>query len=128
MLQFKQSDIAASLILTLTENVSINDPYYLFVFTHVLTKQTVKFIKYTGADESNYTQRYNQFTINPSVVFLNKPTGEWHYNIYEQASGTNTDVALSGAILEYGKLILDRATAFVFIKYNEPTTFNAYNG
>ena len=128
MIQFKQSDVAAVMILTLTENVSLNDPYFLFVFTHVLTKQQVKFIKATGADESNYPERYNQFTIDASVIFLNKPIGEWHYKVYEQASSTNTDEDSTGAVLEYGKLLLNRTTEFAFTKYNEPTTFTAYNG
>lgn len=128
MLQFKQSDTAAELILTLTENVSINDPYFLFIFTHVLSKQKIKFIKFKDEDESGFTERYNLFTINAAVVFLNAPIGEWHYKVYQQASESNTDEILTGAILEYGKLILDRATAFAFTKYNEAQTFKAYNG
>lgn len=128
MLQFKQSDTAAVLTLTLTENVTVQDPYFLFVFTHVLTKQKVKIIKYSGDDESDFINRYNQFTINPSVVFLGKSIGEYYYNIYEQASSTNTDETLTGAVLEYGKLRVERATAFTFTKYNEAQTFTSYNG
>jgi hypothetical protein len=128
MLQFNQSDTAATLILTLTENVSIGDPYFLFVFTHVLTKSQVKFIKATSQDESTSASRYNAFTIDPSTVFLDQPIGQWNYKVYEQASSTNTDESSSGAVLEYGKLILDRATAFEFTKYNNPTTYSAYNG
>lgn len=128
MIQFKQSDTAISLILTLTENVSIGDPYYLFVFTNVLTKEVVSFIKATGQDESDFKSRYNKFTINPSTVFANKSIGEWHYKVYEQVSSSNTDEESTGAVLEYGKLRLDRATAFEFTKYNEDTTYKAYNG
>lgn len=128
LLQFKQSDTEAVLTLTLTEKVTVTDPYFLFVFTHVLTKQVVSFIKYSGNDESDFTTRYNQFTINPSVTFYGKPVGEWHYKIYEQASDDNTDVSATGAILEYGKMRLDRATEFAFTQYNEPQTFTAYNG
>lgn len=128
MLQFKQSDTSAILILTLTENISFNESYLLFVFTHVLTKQQVKFIRFIDIDESEFPERYNQFTINPAIVFLNAPIGEYHYKVYEQVSSTNTDIDLTGAILEYGKLILDRAVAFDFTKYNEPTTYAAYNG
>lgn len=116
------------MIFTLTENVSLNDPYYLFVFTHILTKQQVKFIKAGGADESSYPERYNQFTINMATVFANAPIGQWNYTVYEQASATNTDESLTGAPLEYGKLIIDRTTPFTFIKYNSATTYAAYNG
>ena len=128
MLQFNQSDTAAPLILTLTENVSITPAFFLFVFTHVLTGQSVKFIKEVGEDESLFPIRYNQFTINAAVVFLDKPTGEYHYTVYEQASNNNTDPAQSGAILEYGKLRIYPETPFAFKKYNQPTTFNCYNG
>lgn len=128
MLQFNQADTSAVLILTLTEKVTINDPYFLFVFTHVLTKQKVKFLKFTDDDESDFKDRYNQFTINPAVVFLAKPIGQWHYKIYEQASSTNTDEDLTGDILEYGKLIIDRATAFFFTMYNEAQSYKTYNG
>jgi hypothetical protein len=128
VIQFKQSDTAAILILTLTENVSITDPYYLFVFTHVLTKQQVIFIKSLDDEESDFPNRYNQFTIDPAVIFLGAPNGEYHYEIYEQASSTNTDITLTGAILEYGKLILDRAIPFAFTMYNQSTTYAAYNG
>lgn len=128
MLQFKQDDTSAILILTLTELVSIADPYYLFVFTHVLTKDVVKFLKSSTDDESHYPSRYNQFTIDPSVVFEDQQPGEWHYKIYEQVSSTNTDPTLADAILEYGKMLLDRATDFSFTKYDQPTTFKTYNG
>ncbi len=107
MLQFKQSDIEATLIVTLTEKVTIGVPYYLFVFTHVLTKDVVKFIKSIDEDESAYTNRYNQFTINPSVIFAGQQPGEWHYKVYEKDS--ETDLTANGNILEEGKFILDRA-------------------
>lgn len=128
MLQFKQSDTVSLLIVTLSENVSIDDPYFLFVFTHILTKQQVKFIKFIGADESSFPVRYNAFTINPSVVFAGSPIGSWNYKVYEQVSSINTDEDLTGDVVEYGKLILNRATEFEFTKYDEPTYYTTYNG
>lgn len=123
MLQFSQDDTSAILILTLTENVSINEPVYIFDFTHVLTKDVVTFSKTEASDESNYRSRYNQFTINPSVVFADQQPGEWHYVIYESADGTTR-----GNVLEYGKLMIDRATPFSFTKYEGVTTYKTYNG
>lgn len=128
MLQFKQDDTAAAMILTLTELVSIATPYYLFVFTHVTTKDVVAFVKAEADDESLYPARYNQFTINPSVVFANTQPGAWHYKVYEQISPVNINPALSGAVLEYGKLILDRAVDFSYTKYDQATTYKTYNG
>ena len=128
MLEFKQDDITAVLILTLTENTTLPAPDYLFVFTHVETKDTVSFVKAEIDDESLYPQRYNQFTIDPSVVFAGKQPGEWHYRIYEQDNATNLNPALSGIVLENGKLRLNRATEFAFAKYDSATSFKVYNG
>lgn len=120
MLQFKISDTSAVLTLTLTELITVTNPVYKFVFTHVLTKQQVTFDKTTGEDESDYQSRYNQFTINPSVIFANKEVGEWHYIIYENTT--------SGEILEMGKLMLLRTTDFAYTNYNQAVTFKTYNG
>lgn len=128
MLQFKQDDTAAVMILTLTEKVTLTAPYYLFVFTHVTTKDQVKFIKAEIDDESEYPDRYNQFTINAAAVFDGEQPGEWHYKVYEQESAVNLDPALAGIILEEGKLILDRATEFEYSMYEGTTSYKTYNG
>lgn len=120
MLEFKRIDTAAKLVLTLTEMITTTAPNYLFVFTHVTTKEQVSFTKLNSEDESLFKNRYNKFTINPSVVFANKPTGEWHFRVYE-----NT---LTGEILEQGKMILDKDTDFSFNKYNSENSFKTYNG
>lgn len=128
MLQFAINDTSVELILTLTEKVTLSTPYYLFVFTHVTTKDQVKFIKAVADDESTHQSRYNAFTINPAVIFLDKQPGQWHYKIYEQESAVNTDVSATGDELEDGKLILTAATAFEYTKYHSATSYNVYNG
>lgn len=128
MLQFKQDDTAAVMILTLTEFATLPAPYYLFVFTHVTTKETVAFVKAEADDESDYPQRYNQFTINAATVFDDQQPGEWHYKVYEQESAVNIDPALAGIILEEGKLILDRSTEFEYSMYEGTTSYKTYNG
>jgi hypothetical protein len=128
MLQFFQDEDEVIILLTLTELVTIATPYYLFVFTHVTTKEEVIFVKAESDDESEYPQRYNQFTINAVELFEGKQPGEWHYKIYEQDNDTNTEPELSGTVLEYGKLILDRAVGFEFTMYDQAQTFKTYNG
>lgn len=128
MLQFKQDETDAVMILTLTELVTLTAPYYLFVFTHVTTKDQVKFIKAEVDDESEYPQRFNQFTINAAVVFANQQPGEWHYKVYEQESAVNLDPALAGIILEEGKLLLDRESEFEYTQYEGTTSYKTYNG
>lgn len=127
MQEFSLSDTTAELILTLTEKVSISSPYYMFVFTHTVTKDTVTFIRSEAQDESAYPARYNKFTVNPSVLFAGQQPGHWNYAIYEQSSAINTDPAQAGEVLEYGKLILN-GTTFSYEKYNSSTTFKVYNG
>lgn len=120
MLQFKISDTAAILTLSLTEMVTAVNPVYYFVFTHVLTKDQITFNKTVAQDESNFQGRYNQFTINPSIVFAGKEIGEWHYIVYENST--------TGEILEKGKLMLLPENDFEYSKYNQATTFKTYNG
>lgn len=128
MLEFKIDDTEVDIILTLSESVTLSSPYYLFVFKHVLTKNEVKFIKSVVEDTSTAQGRYNQFNINPSVLFSDEEPGEWHYKVYEQESAVNTDVAMAGTILEQGKLMLNPAKEFTHKKYNSTTGFKTYNG
>lgn len=128
MLECKQDDAAIDLILTLTENVSLDDPNYLFVFTHVLTKDVIAFVLTPEDDLSSYQSRFNQFTINPITLFAGFQPGVWGYAVYEQTSSSNINPALTGAPLEYGQLLLSRAVDFAFTKYDSPTSFKTYNG
>jgi len=128
MLEFKQSDTAATIILTLTELVTIPAPFYLFVFNHVNTSDVVSFVLNSTADLSLFQKRYNQFLINPSVLFAGHEPGQWNYNIYQQASAVNTDTALTQGILESGQMILDRTTDFDYAKYTAVTNYKVYNG
>lgn len=129
MLILTYGQASEKIIITLNELKTLTDPYYLFRFTHVLTKQVVSVIRAASLDESLFTARYNQFTVATVTTFFNKPTGEWHYAIYEQASSSNTDPALATTLLELGKLILLPAVAYEPTEmYNNPTTFKAYAG
>jgi hypothetical protein len=125
MLQFSQSDTNVNIIVTLQELTSLNAPNYLFVFTHVTTKQVVAFVKLNNQDLSAYPNRYNEFNLNPLAIF--STPGEWHYRIYEQASNSNIDPALSGAVIERGKMMLDHP-ALNFSKYESGTNFKTYDG
>ena len=128
MLEFKQNDTAAAMVLTLSEFVTLPEPNYLFVFTHGTTKDVVAFVKKEIDDQSRYSDRYNKFTINASTIFAGKQPGEWHYKVFEQISGTNTDPSLAGSLLESGKLLLDRSADFSFKQYDSATSFKTYNG
>lgn len=106
-----------TLILTLTEKVTIPSPTFLFKFTNDLTRESVLFI---STNLSNQTSRYDKFlitetsgTINASSGVINlNPTGFWKYEIFEQASPTNLLESATGAKVESGKLkVIGTATA-----------------
>lgn len=126
MLELTTGQQSEKIIVTLTELTTLDAPHYLFVFTHVATKQIVALVM--GADESAYPARYNQFDINTAFYFADTPVGEWHYTAYQQDSPTNTSPALTAGEVEFGKMRLNNAIEFEFTQYNQPVTYQAYNG
>jgi hypothetical protein len=128
MLNFTEGNTNEYAILTLTEKVSLTNAYYLFVFTHITTKEIVSIVIPFSSDLSNYKNRYNKFLVNTSALFAGKSVGQYIYNVYEQASGTNTDTTLTGGLLETGKMNLLKAEAFNYTEYNTATNYTAYAG
>jgi hypothetical protein len=128
MLQFKISDTDVDIIVTLNEKVTLTEPHFLFVFTHLTTKDTVAFVKSSSDDLSEYPDRFNKFNIDAADLFGGDQPGEWHYRVYQQESSTNLTVANAGSLIETGKLILERETEFEFTKYEEASSFKTYNG
>lgn len=106
MIQLNRGESSEKIIVTLSELKTLNEPNYLFIFTHTTTKQVVKKVFLNSSDESEYQSRYNKFTIQTSSVFNNKASGEWTYRVYEQESETNEDPELSTSLIEAGKMIL----------------------
>lgn len=120
-----------TLILTLTEKVTISNPTFLFRFTSDVTRETVVFI---ASNLSNYTDRYDEFLITETSGVTNfssgvinlSPTGFWKYEVFEQASTTNLNPAQTGSLLETGKIKVV-GTDTIVTKYNTPTrTYKGY--
>lgn len=126
MLQLTKGQTDEKIVVTLNELKTLDDPFYLFVFTHVTTKEVVSFV--VGEDESEYPERYNQFDINTEALFEESTYGEWHYEVYEQNSDTNTDTSLTTGLVEIGKMRLFSEDEFEYTKYNEAVTYKSYNG
>ena len=98
-------------ILTLTELKTLTTPYYLFKITSDYNNVTKTFI---ASDLSAYSDRYNQFLITETsgteiltsgTVTMN-PAGFWSYEVYEQASSSNLNVAAATTLLERGKILV----------------------
>ena len=95
------------LIFTLSEKVTLTNPYYLFSFKHQVLMSSVNFI---ASDVSGFPTRYNKFlitettgTVNLTSGFVSLPeTGFYEYAIYEQTSSSNLDISNTTGLLEIG--------------------------
>lgn len=86
--------------LTLTEKVTISNPYFLFVFTNRTTSVETAIIL---TDVSTHIERYNQFDVTEGTTFT-LDAGEYEYQVYAQTSSTNTDSSLANELVESGVL------------------------
>jgi hypothetical protein len=104
-----------SLILTLTENVTIDSPFYLFEFTNDVTMFSQYYIL---EDISIHPERYNEFLVDERTIvkggegegeyipvgaeiFLS-PAGQFTYRVFQQYDPYNTDPNLTEGLLEIG--------------------------
>ena len=86
--------------LTLTEKVTISNPYFLFVFTNRTTSVETSIIL---TDISTHIERYNQFDVTEGTTFT-LDAGEYQYQVYAQTSSINTDPSLANELVESGVL------------------------
>lgn len=110
MIILNKQNITDNVIVTLNDSKTLTTPYYLFVFTNVTTNELVNHIANSANDLSDQQQRYNEFVIDSSTIFATSSLGQWQYQIYEQASSTNTNVTGLN-LLEYGKMKLTTSDA-----------------
>jgi len=96
--------IQKDIYVTLNESVTLTNPYFLFVFTNISTKEVLNIIVNSADDKSDYPERVNKFEID-NTLFDDLSTGQWSYNVYEQLSSTNTNIAGLN-LLETGKMLL----------------------
>ena len=95
-----QSDI----MVTLQDSITLLNPYYLFVFTNISTKEELKVIVNSADDKSYFPNRINVFEID-NALFNDLQTGQYVYEIYEQLSSTNEDTTGLN-LVENGRMIL----------------------
>ena len=109
------------IVMTLTEKQLLTNPNYLFVFTNRSANTEIKFVKLNNTDVSLYKDRYNEFSIVTNTNFATALNGQYDYEIYEQASTTNTNpVGLN--MLESGIMELI-GTAMSFTEYSTTDTY-----
>jgi hypothetical protein len=110
-----------NIILTLTEKQLLTNPNYLFVFTNRSANTEVKFVKLNATDVSLYKDRYNEFSIVTNTNFGSSLNGQYVYQIYEQASTSNTNPTGLN-LLEMGIMELV-GTPFEFTEYSTTDTY-----
>jgi len=110
-----------TIVMTLTEKELLTTPNYLFVFTNRSSNEVIKFVKLNNTDISLYKDRYNEFSIVTNTYFSTALEGQYTYEIYEQASTSNTNPSGLNK-LETGIMWLSGST----LSYNQFTTTNTY--
>lgn len=76
---YLQSATYSIFTVTLTENITINNPVFLFEFINNFTKLNIRATASQWEDLSPYPNRYNTFSLNLGRI----NEGSWSYNIYE---------------------------------------------
>ena len=110
-----------TIVMTLTEKELLTSPNYLFVFTNRSSNEVVKFVKLNNTDISLYKDRYNEFSIVTNTYFSSALEGQYTYEIYEQASTSNTNPSGLNK-LETGIMWLSGTT----LSYSQFTTTDTY--
>jgi hypothetical protein len=92
-------------------NKTLPNPYYLFSFQHIASKERVSFIPQVITTNTRYDKfRFVESTVTnlsviPPVANFNY-NGQYYYSIYEQVSPTNTNIDLTYNKLESGRAIV----------------------
>jgi hypothetical protein len=110
-----------TIVMTLTEKQLLTNPNYLFVFTNRSSNNIIKFVVLNASDTSLYKDRYNEFSIVTNTNFASALEGQYTYEVYEQASTTNTNITGLNK-LETGIMWLSGST----LSYNQFTTTDTY--
>ncbi len=110
------------IIYTGTELAVLVNPYFLFVCTNNVTENVVKFV----ATNTSTTARFDQSTIVTNTYFANQDAGLWCYQIFEQASSSNTDQTGLNMVEEGYLKLNDVAGAADAVYDNQDNTFKTF--
>lgn len=90
----------STLIVTVSELTTIPAPYYLFEFIEEQTQESLYCIL---TNISTGIPRYDEFVLVDGVDVTFPYAGFYTYKIYQQASSTNLNPALSDGMVEEGR-------------------------
>jgi hypothetical protein len=114
-----------NLIATVSMNKTLPNPYYLFSFQNITSKEKISFIPEvittnTRYDKFRFKEGPTDLTQIPPVAFF-KDLSQYYYSIYEQVSSGNTNPALA-----YNKLESGRAVVIVGNSQTDECLFEPY--
>jgi hypothetical protein len=99
-----------NIVATASQNRTLNNPYYLFSFTHILSREQFSFIPQVILSNTRYDKfefiespNENLSAVPPLVTF--PYLGQYYYTIYEQVSPTNLNPALAYNEVENGRAV-----------------------
>jgi hypothetical protein len=106
-----------------TENATLDNPYFLFIFTNRTTLDVVLFM----ATNISTTERYDKCSMVVNTYFADYTEGFWDYEIRQKSS--SSDMTIAGTIVEHGFMYLRPTTDFEPTEYEDQSnTFKTYNG
>lgn len=116
--------ITQNVFFNASQNCVLTNPFFLFVFTNRITQDVVKFV----ATNTSTTLRYNKFSLVTNTRFQTAEEGFWTYQVYEQASSSNTNITGLNNV-ENGFMYLRPSTTFEPTEYDKQSNnFVTYNG
>lgn len=89
-----------TIVATLSEKVTISNPYYLLV---CYGKSNQAIVKCLLTDSSSYTYRYNKFVFSEGIDITFPNKGDYTYKFY-QKDAQNTNIPAESNLLETGIL------------------------
>lgn len=121
MIRLKHTNDLQKFAITLNEFTTVNAPYFLFQFKHLITGEVQELFL---NDISQFKQRYNLFEINGDFF---ASSGWYNYKVYEYMSGTASPDYLIG-LLEEGRLYVEPISEEQFTENITQTTHKEYVG
>ena len=108
---YLNKDTTNEFALTLTESVSISNPYFLFKFVWELDEDLTP-IYWVGEDTSLYTERYNLFNLEEGVDATFR-IGQYTYTVYESVDPTPIDETGLTEV-EEGRMVVDGIATTIY--------------
>lgn len=114
---------ANNVIITVTENVTLTNPVFLFDLTY--NSSSNNSYQFIADNISSATTRYDQFIIQNQISGITEQ-GWFTYKVYEQESTTNMNPLLATSLVEQGLCLVSGSTQLNYVTDSGQTNYNYY--